>query len=69
MGGNLSGLLENVAATIRDRIRLRRDIAVLTAQGRISGSILIALPIGIAIMLKVVNPTYMSLLFDEGDGA
>jgi tight adherence protein B len=68
VGGNLSGLLENVAETIRDRIRLRRDIAVLTAQGRMSGAILIALPVGIAIMLKVVNPTYMAFLFDEEMG-
>jgi tight adherence protein B len=68
VGGNLSLLLENIAATIRDRIRLRRDIAVLTAQGRMSGMILIALPIGIAIMLRVVNPEYMSKLFETDMG-
>ncbi len=64
VGGNLSQLLEGIAATIRDRIRLRRDIAALTAQGRISGGILIALPIGIALMLRVVNPEYMAYLTD-----
>ncbi len=64
VGGNLSQLLEGIAATIRDRIRLRRDIAALTAQGRISGAILIALPIGIALMLRVVNPEYMAYLTD-----
>ncbi|MDQ3814287.1 MAG: type II secretion system F family protein [Armatimonadota bacterium] len=64
VGGNLSQVLESIASTIRDRIRLRRDIAALTAQGRISGGILIALPIGIAIMLRVINPEYMSYLFD-----
>lgn len=68
VGGNLSLLLENIAATIRDRIRLRRDIAVLTAQGRMSGMILIALPIGIAVMLKIVNPEYMSKLFETDMG-
>lgn len=62
VGGNLSLLLENIAATIRDRIRLRRDIAVLTAQGRMSGIILIGLPIAIGAMLFVVNPEYMSKL-------
>jgi tight adherence protein B len=62
VGGNLSQLLEGIAATIRDRIRLRRDIAALTAQGRISGGILIALPLGIAVMLRVVNPEYMGYL-------
>jgi tight adherence protein B len=61
-GGNLSQMLESIAATIRDRIRLRRDIAALTAQGRISGGILISLPIGIALMLRVINPEYFSLL-------
>ena len=62
VGGNLSLLLENIAATIRDRIRLRRDIAVLTAQGRMSGGILVALPIGIGVMLFGINPEYMSRL-------
>lgn len=62
VGGNLSLLLENIAATIRDRIRLRRDIAVLTAQGRMSGGILVALPIGIGIMLFGINGEYMSRL-------
>ena len=68
VGGNLSQLLEGIAATIRDRIRLRRDIAALTAQGRISGGILIALPIGIALMLRVVNPEYMSYLTTDTAG-
>lgn len=62
-GGNLSKLLETIAETIRDRIRLRRDIDALTAQGRMSGGILIALPIGIGIMLSLINPEYFGLLF------
>jgi tight adherence protein B len=64
-GANLSQMLEIIAMTIRDRIRLRRDIAALTAQGRISGGILIALPVGIAIMLRVINPEYMAYLTDH----
>jgi tight adherence protein B len=68
VGGNLSQMLDSIAATIRDRIRLRREIAALTAQGRISGAILIGLPIGIAMMLKVVNPEYMGLLFTTPEG-
>lgn len=62
VGGNLSQLLEGIANTIRDRIRLRREIAALTAQGRMSGAILIALPLGIAMMLKFINPEYMDYL-------
>jgi len=62
VGGNLASLLETIAETIRERIRLRRDISVLTAQGRVSGAILVALPICIFFMLFVINPKYMSEL-------
>jgi len=65
VGGNLSALLEGISATIRDRIRLRRDVSALTAQGRISGGILFALPLGIAFFLCGVNWEYMSALFTD----
>ncbi len=65
VGGNLSALLEGISATIRDRIRLRRDVGALTAQGRISGGILFVLPLGIAIFLCGVNWEYMSALFTD----
>jgi tight adherence protein B len=68
VGGNLSQMLDNIAVTIRDRIRLRREIAALTAQGRISGAILICLPLGIAGMLRVINPDYMGLLTNTPEG-
>jgi tight adherence protein B len=63
VGGNLSQLLEGISNTIRDRIRLRRDVAALTAQGRISGGILFCLPIGIGVFLCGLNWEYMSYLF------
>jgi len=63
VGGNLSLLLEGISNTIRDRIRLRRDVAALTAQGRISGGILFCLPIGIGVFLCGLNWDYMSYLF------
>ncbi|RYX86114.1 hypothetical protein EON83_02530 [bacterium] len=65
VGGNLSQLLEGISNTIRDRIRLRRDVAALTAQGRISGGILFVLPLGIAFFLMGINWEYMSSLFTE----
>lgn len=65
VGGNLSQLLEGISATIRDRIRLRRDVAALTAQGRISGGILFVLPIGIGFFLMGINWEYMSALFTD----
>ena len=67
-GGNLAQLLEKISETIRDRIRLRRDIAVLTAQGRMSGAILIALPIAIALMLNVINHEYFVPLYTTDFG-
>ncbi len=67
-GGNLAQLLEKIAETIRDRIRLRRDIAVLTAQGRMSGAILIALPICIGFLLNIVNHEYFLPLYGTDFG-
>lgn len=68
VGGNLSQMLDSIATTIRDRIRLRREIGALTAQGRISGAILIGLPIGIAGMLRIINPEYMGRLTNTPEG-
>jgi tight adherence protein B len=59
VGGNLAEVLDIVAATIRDRGSLRRQISALTAEGRLSAYILIALPILEAIALVIMNPEYM----------
>lgn len=67
-GGNLAQLLEKISETIRDRIRLRRDIAVLTAQGRMSGAILIALPICIGLLLNIINHEYFLPLYNTDFG-
>lgn len=63
VGGNLAEVLDVVAATIRDRAALRRQVSALTAEGRLSAIILIALPFVEAIVLFAVNPTYMNLMF------
>lgn len=62
-GGNLAGLLETIANTIRERITLRREIAAATAQGKLSGMILIGLPVLIALGLMVINRPYFDKLF------
>lgn len=67
-GGNLSQLLETVAWTIRERIKLRREISAATAQGRMSGAILVLLPIGILGALSVINPEYLSFLISREIG-
>jgi tight adherence protein B len=68
VGGNLSELLLTVADTMIARERLRRDIASLTAEGRMSAIILLVMPIGLGVMMYVINPEYMSRLFDNALG-
>ena len=62
-GGNLSEMLSTISHTIRERIKIKGEISSITAQGRMSGLIIGALPIGIAAVLMVVNPDYMSTFF------
>ena len=65
VGGNLSELLQTVAATMMDRTRLKREVAALTAEGKISAVILGFMPIGLGGSLYVMNRPYISLLFTE----
>lgn len=67
-GGNLSEILTTISQTIRDRIKIKGEISSITAQGRMSGLIIGALPICIAAVLMVVNPDYMSTFFTTGAG-
>lgn len=67
-GGNLSEILSTISNTIRDRIKIKGEINSITAQGRMSGMIIGALPICIAAVLMVVNPDYMSTFFTTSAG-
>jgi tight adherence protein B len=58
VGGNLAGTLERIAHTIRERVRIKGEIAAATAQGRMSGWIVTLLPISVAVLLFVISPTY-----------
>lgn len=62
-GGNLAELLEKAADVIRQRFRLRRQVMVHTAQGRLTGWILTLLPIFLGMGLYILNPKTMSLLW------
>lgn len=62
-GGNLSEILTTISQTIKDRIQIKGEINSITAQGRMSGMIIGALPICIAAVLMVINPEYMSTFF------
>ena len=63
VGGNLAQILDVMGETIRERVRIKGEIQVLTSQGRISGYIITALPIGVAALLFFINPDYISELF------
>src|SRR5918999_445597 len=63
VGGNLAEILDNVADTLRERATMRRQIRVLTAEGRLSAWVLAILPFAIGIYMFAVNPRYISTLF------
>lgn len=68
VGGNLTEILEQIAETMRARFTLRRQVRVYTAQGRMSGYTLAALPVLVGLAISVINPAYMATLFQEPVG-
>lgn len=68
LGGNLALILETITETIRERIRIKREIRVLTSQQRFTGYLLSGLPIIIGILLTVIRPDYLNPLFEPGLG-
>ena len=64
-GGNTAEILDVVTETIRERLELRRMVRTLTAQGRLAGLVLSALPAALLLFLSLVNPQYMSPLFHK----
>jgi tight adherence protein B len=67
-GGNLSEILENLAHVVRERFKILRQVRVYTAHGRLTGYVLLALPVFLAIALSFINPDHMQLLFREPIG-
>jgi tight adherence protein B len=57
-GGNLAEILENTSKLIRDRFRILGDIATFTAQGRLTGGILLCIPVGIGAFMFIMTPDY-----------
>ena len=60
VGGNLAEVLDRVTATIRERHQLRRQVAALSAEGKLTAYILIVMPFAISGFLLVVNPSYLA---------
>lgn len=63
VGGNLSEVLDIISHTIKDRIRIKQEIRVLTAQGRMSGMVIGLLPVFMLLLLMLINPGYFSSFF------
>jgi len=67
-GGNLAEVLDKAAQLIRDRFRLKRQVRVHTAQGRLTGAILTLLPLVLGLGLYLINPDTMSILWKRPIG-
>jgi tight adherence protein B len=68
VGGNLAEILDTIAFTIRERVRIKGEINTLTAQGRVSGYLVAFLPIGLGAVLNMINPAFMQPLFTQTIG-
>jgi tight adherence protein B len=67
-GGNLAEVFDKAAYVIRERFRLKREVRVYTAQGRLTGTILSFLPLVLGVALYLINPASMSLLWTRPIG-
>ncbi len=60
VGGNLAEVLDRVGHTIRERNQIRRQVKALSAEGRLSAVVLMALPLGVLAFLSLTNPAYIA---------
>ncbi|MBT9177417.1 MAG: hypothetical protein DDT20_01750 [Firmicutes bacterium] len=65
VGGDLASVLDSIAATIRERQRMKAQVRTLTAQGRLSGIVIALLPFLLFALFSVINPGYVRLLWTE----
>jgi Flp pilus assembly protein TadB len=68
VGGNLAEILDSIAFTIRERVRIKGEIRTLTAQQRMSGYVVAFLPIGLVGVLVVIAPKFMEPMFMNPPG-
>ncbi len=68
-GGKLGEVLGGLAETMRESTAVQGEVRSLAAHGRVTGMVLTALPIGIAIMMQIVNPGYLDILFESPTGS
>ena len=65
VGGNLATVLDAIAFTIRERVRIQGEIRTLTAMQRYSGYVIVLLPVGLAVLLFIISPTYMTPMVEK----
>ena len=68
VGGNLAEILDTIGHTIRERVRIKGEIRVLTAQQMISGYVLTGLPVLLALVLYLINKEYIGRMFQDSCG-
>jgi tight adherence protein B len=66
VGGNLAEIMDTISFTIRERVRIKGEIRVMTAQVRTSGMVLSLIPVFLTIALWFVSPEYIGSFFDRG---
>ena len=68
VGGDLASILDTISETIAERVRMRREVMTLTAQGRASAWVVACIPIGLALAISVLNPDYLKPLLETDIG-
>lgn len=63
VGGNLADILDTISHTIRERVRIKGEIRVITSSGRITGTVIGLLPVLFSILMMAISPEYMGQLF------
>lgn len=68
VGGDLASILDTISETIAERVRMRREVIALTAQGRLSGIVVAVIPVALGLFLEIVNPGYLKPLLETDLG-
>lgn len=68
VGGNLATILDTIRSTITERIRIRREVNTLTAQGKMSGIVLACIPVALALFFYITSPEYLKPLLTTDIG-
>lgn len=68
VGGNLPEILDNIAETIRERLRMKQEMSVLTAHARASSSLISALPVILGLLMYAITPAYFKPMIESPIG-